>query len=51
MWRAIVEVWPQSAFKAKWPGAAETSIDKPNDGNGNGFFSGRLRITSASLKY
>lgn len=38
MWRAIVEVWPQSAFKAKWPGAAETSIDKPNDGNGNGFF-------------
>lgn len=38
MWRAIVEVWPQSAFKAKWPKAAETSVDKPNDGNGNGFF-------------
>lgn len=38
MWRAVVEVWPQRAFKEKWPGAAETSIDKPNDGNGNGFF-------------
>lgn len=38
MWRAIVEVWPASAFKAKWPKAAETSVDKPNDGNGNGFF-------------
>jgi hypothetical protein len=38
MWRAIVEVWPQSAFKAKWPKAAEHSVDKPNDGNGNGFF-------------
>ena len=31
-------VWPQSAFKAKWPGAAETSIDKPNDRNGNRIF-------------
>lgn len=38
MWRAIVEVWPQTAFKAKWPQAAETSIDQPADGSGNGFF-------------
>lgn len=29
-WRAVVELWPLKAFKAKYPKAGESSIDVPN---------------------
>ncbi len=34
MWRAVVELWPRKAFKAKYPKAAEAGIDVPNGEQG-----------------
>ncbi len=35
MKRAIVEVWPKKAFKAKWPKAQDVSVDVPTNDNTN----------------
>lgn len=38
-WRAIVEVWPLSAFKQQWPDAAQEGVDVPvSDANSSSFF-------------
>lgn len=39
MWRAIVEVWPKSAFEQQWPNAAPEGVDIPtSDASTPSFF-------------
>lgn len=51
MWIAIVEMWPKSLFKRKFPKAVVSDVDVPGTGNPNAFLQWATQDTVAVAMY